>query len=115
MLAPEDMNWETQRIFSRFDEYGIEATVERAVDMYEEGATADEIFDWLVKDSEAMTDHYYDRGVFDDLLYPDEVQYDDGYDYEFDFGEVSYEDIATIIYNYVVDELDAPDDMPYRD
>lgn len=115
MIAPKDMTWETRRIFSRFDEYGIESTVEMAVDKYENGATAKEIFEWLVEDAENMVDHYYDRGKLDDIVHPQEARYDDGFDYEFDWRSVSYSDIATIIYNYVVDELDAPDDMPYRD
>lgn len=111
MIAPKDMNWETQQIWDRFDTYGVEATVEMAVDKYENGMASDEIFDWLVKDTESMIDHYFDRGSFDDLFYDPQ---DPDYDSTDFFREVNAHDIATVIYNFLVDELDAPDDMPYK-
>ena len=105
MLKPKQMNYESQIAFGQMGE-GVEVLVENAADKYENGLDSDEIWNSLVQESEALIGQLIDRGKLDRYIDDEE-----GY---FVANDISYDDIATILYNYLVDELNAPDDLPYR-
>lgn len=113
-MFEDDLSWLDRILFNRLPGEYIETSIEMASDRYESGEidTPDSFLDFFEKDLVSGFEHFIRRGILErqgDM----EIFYE--YNGHIPVHDINYRDMAVVLYNYLVDELDSPDDLPYQD